>query len=260
MVYDPSSPDPDHAGLSDIDQIKENLNKLRCFEAGSAEPSNPVTGMFWLDTYASTYVMKVRNKANDGWISLFELADTGVPKDHIADNITSSNMVHGVQQGSGNLFDADKLDGLEATAFMQASNVPMGHYSYDGSDIMIDSNDTVRTAASAVWAKVKEFTLHKTPGTTVRFYAEHKCEPGSAETAVRIYKNGVYVSGTERAYHPCGSYYRTETWDITGVSDGDTIEIWTRSYQGNINNVQYIRNFRLVGKPYVEKTYDQDVP
>lgn len=258
MVYDPNSPDPDHAGLSDIDQIKENLNKLRSFESGSAEPSNPVPGMFWLDTYASTYVMKVRNKTNDAWISLFDLTTTGVLKGHIADNITSSNMVHGVQQGSGNGLDADKLDGVEGADYMKASNVPMGFKAYTGTDIFIDSNEEERkTNSFSVYVKLKEFTLHKTPGSTVRLYAEHVATPTSAGTYVAIYKNGVLVSGSQRSHYPSGPDWWEETWDIAGVGNGDTLELWAKAY-ASIYDFTYVRRFRLIGQPYVENTYDQD--
>lgn len=257
MVYDPNSPDPDHAGLSDIDQIKENFTKQRNFEAGTSEPSNPVKGMFWLDTYVEPNVIKMRNQANDGWIELFELSSDGSLSGHLADDITSSNMVHGVQQGSGNGFDADKLDGVEGAEYLQGRNVPAGHMDYTGTTIIVDSNEAQRdTNSYIVYVKLKEYTLHKTPGSTVRFYAEQKANPGTAATSVRIYKNGVFVSGTQRDHYPGGQWFE-ETWDISGINNGDTIELWAKSYASSGDYV-YVRNFRILGKPYVENTFDQD--
>lgn len=41
---------------------------------------------------------------------------------HMADNITPANMVHGIQQGSGNGFDADKLDAQEGSFYLARAN------------------------------------------------------------------------------------------------------------------------------------------
>lgn len=74
MAYDPNSPQRTHAGLTDIDQIRENFNQLRKFEAGETEPSNPVAGMFWLYTPGSgNWVMRQRNKDNSSWYNLWEI-------------------------------------------------------------------------------------------------------------------------------------------------------------------------------------------
>lgn len=252
MVYDPNSPDPDHAGLSDIDQIKENLNKLRSNEAGSNEPADPVAGMFWMDTYASTYVMKVRNKANDAWLTLFELTASGMTEDHIADNITDSNTVHGIQQGSGNGFDADKLDGVEGADYAKAPNIPMGFKAYAGNDIMIDSNDTERTTSSVAFVKLKEYTLHKAPNATIRFSA-YAWMTGASDGYLKIYKNGGFVSGSDRDVTTTPT---TFTWDIGSIGDGDTIELWASSTVGY--GTIHVQDFRMLGQPYVENTYDQD--
>lgn len=253
MVYDPNSPDPDHAGLSDIDQIKENFIKQRNFEAGTAEPSNPVVGMFWLDTYTSPHVLKMRNEANDGWEEVLTMNTAGMPKDHIADNITDSNTVHGVQQGSGNGFDADKLDGVEGAEYLQGKNAPMGHMSYDGTYPMVYC-DTERGVDSAIYTKLKEYTLNRTPGSTVRVFAHIRLEDCS-DGYIKIYLNGVEVSGSYR--HLQGQDAEEDyTWDVTGVGNSDTIDI--RVCTGGVGYYIYVSNFRILGKPYVEITYDQD--
>lgn len=69
--------------------------------------------------------------ANDAWTeeedTTFHLGSVSYIKDmvhdHLADDITSSNTVHGIRQGSGNGLDADKLDGMQPAAAATASTI-----------------------------------------------------------------------------------------------------------------------------------------
>ncbi|KKU25669.1 MAG: hypothetical protein UX37_C0016G0013 [Microgenomates group bacterium GW2011_GWA2_46_16] len=139
MSYDDTSPAQGHQALSDVEIIRNNTNELRKFEASAeaSPPSNPVAGQFWWTT--DTKKLYQRNQANDTWLLLwFENASGYGPawyyptatdssdrnlKTHLEKNITAAIAVHGIKQGSGNNFDADKLDGYEASDFVGASHI-----------------------------------------------------------------------------------------------------------------------------------------
>lgn len=126
MAYDNNSPAQGHQALSDIDIIRNNTNELRKFEASAstAPPSNPVAGQFWWTT--DTKTLYQRKQDNSAWDYIWSETDRPAKSSdlstHIANNITNAVAVHGIKQGSGNGFDADKLDGYEASAFLGASH------------------------------------------------------------------------------------------------------------------------------------------
>lgn len=167
MGYDNLSPAQGHQALSDIDIIRNNCNELRKFEASlsTSPPSNPVGGQFWWTT--DTTSLYQRNQANTAWIYLWSEADlpaneSGVTA-HINNNITASVAVHGIKQGSGNGFDADKLDGLEASAFLAGSHaaVTSGIHG-SGSSILLHlpSNVPILIIASTAptgWTQVTSY-------------------------------------------------------------------------------------------------------
>ncbi|MEW5802663.1 MAG: hypothetical protein AB1847_11245 [bacterium] len=114
MAFNYNSPAISNEALVDIEQIRENFLQLIKCHRGSAAPiidSTHSAGMFWLYTPATgNWVLRQRNKDNNGWIDLWELTSSGVPAGHYAQS-TATTTVHGARQGSGNGFDADKLDG-----------------------------------------------------------------------------------------------------------------------------------------------------
>ena len=127
MAYDSLSPSQGHQALSDIDVIRGNLNELRAFEASASTspPTNPTAGQFWWNT--DTQKLYQRNQANTTWIYLWGEATGELPVNegdflnHTGANITSLVTVHGIRQGSGNGFDADKLDNVEGAAYLQSA-------------------------------------------------------------------------------------------------------------------------------------------
>jgi hypothetical protein len=130
MAFDKLSPAQGHQALTDIDTIRANILELRKFEASAeaSPPSNPDPGMFWWTT--DTTKMYQRNQANTQW--LYRWSEDDPPaKDsdlttHKNSNITAAVTVHGIRQGAGNGFDADKLDGQHSSAFAAAGHVHTG--------------------------------------------------------------------------------------------------------------------------------------
>jgi len=69
--------DPDHDALAtDMPNIEKNFAALKSCFSGATAPPDTVAGMGWLDT--TTHILKMRNEANDGWISIFNMA-SGTP-------------------------------------------------------------------------------------------------------------------------------------------------------------------------------------
>jgi len=129
MAFDKFSPAQSHDALGDLQLIKSNFEAIRDFEAGNNPPASPQAGMLWFDT--GNDQLKQRNTDNDAWLVLWDVSTDEVPKkkidDHIADNITAANTVHGIRQGSGNGLDGDLLDGNEAAAFVLLANLNALH-------------------------------------------------------------------------------------------------------------------------------------
>ncbi len=65
--------DANHVGATDLENIEKNFACLKSGFSGSSAPSNPVAGMWWYDT--TTHIVKIRNEANDNWLSVWDLAN-----------------------------------------------------------------------------------------------------------------------------------------------------------------------------------------
>lgn len=248
MVYDPNSPLQAHAGLSDVEQINENLNQLRKFEAAAAEPAGQVGGMLWLDTSGTPWVLKQRNSTNTAWITLWNVTTTEVPKYHFDSNITVGNAVHGIQQGSGNGLDADTLDGYEAADLLMTEHVPLGYLDKDGTEVIIAA-DTEQITVSSTYVKLKEFRMNAAPQSTLKIYFESLSSNGNLQYA-QIYRNGSPI-GTERI--TTSLTYVPYTEEISGWSDTDLLQLY--AHRGGGGSC-YIRNFRILGRHYCEVTLD----
>jgi len=241
MVYDPNSPATTHAGLSDCDKIRANCNELRKFEASATEPSNPVAGMMWLYTPGSgDWILKERNKDNDAWIDMIRLTSSGSPKAHIESNITSSNMVHGVKQGSGNGFDADKLDGKEGSEYVQIGSVGNEYLNRTGTNEIAGANPA-KAVTETEYTKKKEIKLNKTPDTTLKIYFVLNIGSGAGPLYGKIYRNGSPV-GTERSKSGTGAVAFTE--EISGWSNGDLLQLY--AYVTG-TPIAYVQEFKILG-------------
>ena len=63
---------PNPTGLAMRTEINQIFQAILSNNAGTAEPSTTTAGMFWGDmSNSSTFYLKIRNHANDGWVSLY---------------------------------------------------------------------------------------------------------------------------------------------------------------------------------------------
>jgi len=99
MAFDPNSPATNHAGETDVDQIRENFSQLRKLEYGASDPPNPVAGMLQVYSGGTNPVLRQRNKDNNGWINIYDLVTQRLMVDaHTIDGLTVSEL--GPQAGS----------------------------------------------------------------------------------------------------------------------------------------------------------------
>lgn len=77
-------------------------------------------------------------------IVLNEIGTSASIQQHISQNVTSTNTVHGIRQGSGNGFDADTVDGMQASVF--ATKVTSG---VENNIATLDSDGNIQDSGTA---------------------------------------------------------------------------------------------------------------
>ncbi len=240
MSYLPSIPVIGNVGLVDIPKIAGNFEALRCNEIGPAEPNNVVKGMWWLDTASS--ILKLCYSITPPptvWLSVMDFSAAGCTKAHIAAT-TASASVHGAQQGSGNGFDADKLDTKHLADIIKS----VSNYYIDGTGTLPFLRSDTEKTFTTYGVTLKEFYLGKVPSSALKFYFEMRKISGQQGIGIAIYRNDTLAGGL----HPTTSNsYVPVTETITGIfSDGDYVRL--KSYNaGYTANDGYVKNFRLLG-------------
>jgi hypothetical protein len=63
-------PGPPATGAVVLPKINDIFAAIQTLNAGATAPPSPVAGMPWLDTSGATPLLKVRNQANDAWVSV----------------------------------------------------------------------------------------------------------------------------------------------------------------------------------------------
>jgi hypothetical protein len=81
---------PGNVGQTDLGHMEENFAALKSSFSGTTTPSNTVAGMLWLDTTAN--ILKVRNKANNAWLSVWDIANNKPVITNLSAEITLAMM------------------------------------------------------------------------------------------------------------------------------------------------------------------------
>jgi len=63
----------DHAVQTDMQNVENNFAALKSAFSGATTPANTVAGMWWFDTTAN--ILKLRNEANNAWLSVWDFAN-----------------------------------------------------------------------------------------------------------------------------------------------------------------------------------------
>jgi hypothetical protein len=72
----------------DVEKMANNFAALKSSFSGPSAPSNPVAGMWWYDTTA--HILKVRNEANNAWLSVWDLANNKPVIANLSNEITGA--------------------------------------------------------------------------------------------------------------------------------------------------------------------------
>lgn len=73
---------------ANMQQIEDNFAALKSAFSGAAAPSDPVEGMWWLDT--TTHLLKMRNEANSAWLSVWDMANNKPVVANLSNEITGA--------------------------------------------------------------------------------------------------------------------------------------------------------------------------
>ena len=182
-----------HVAATDLQNIENNFACLKSCFSGSSAPSNPVAGMLWLDT--ANHLIKVRNEANNAWLTAFNLTSVACPL-----ALSVPNGAIGANQLADGGVTLAKLAPYNAGAYQ-----------------LIESGGVVGLSL----ARIIQFTLDR--GGTLRIGMTLAVADGSTTVYGRIYRNGSPV-GTQRTY--TGSSSASWTEDIAGWSAGDKVQLY----------------------------------
>jgi len=81
---------PGNVGQTDLGHMEENFAALKSSFSGTTTPSNTVAGMLWLDTTAN--ILKLRNEANNAWLSVWDIANNKPVITNLSAEITLAMM------------------------------------------------------------------------------------------------------------------------------------------------------------------------
>jgi len=82
----------------DLDDIKDNFTALKSTFSGATAPSNPVAGMFWADT--TNNILKIRDKNNNTWYSIFDLANNKPILSALSGDITGAMIAASIKDAA----------------------------------------------------------------------------------------------------------------------------------------------------------------
>lgn len=80
----------DHQGLTDLQNMENNMQCLKTCFSGDSAPSNPAAGQWWYDT--ANKILKIRNEANSAWLEVYDFANQRVA----AGKVMTASLADGV--------------------------------------------------------------------------------------------------------------------------------------------------------------------
>jgi hypothetical protein len=248
-----------HQAVVDLQCYEDNFAALKSCFSGTGSPSNPVAGMWWLDT--TNHILKHRNEANNAWLSVWDMVKS-VPLAPISSMLSAtawrllysnaSKLMTEIDLGelgqiltsNGNTAEPGFADVVIPDASITGAKLLQPTVS--GMEITLGLAPTERSSSSQTYVKLKELApLTRGGKVTVTFLL--KC--GANYTAYgKIYVNDVAV-GTEQTM--TNTTYVSKSGDIT-VAIGDVIQIFGKVQNGGIT--VYIKSVTVTANdPYVAR-------
>ncbi len=90
--------DASHAVQTDMGNIEKNFAALKSCFSGSSVPANTVAGMWWFDTASN--ILKLRNEANNAWLSIWDLANNKPVITNLSAEITDAMVATANKDGA----------------------------------------------------------------------------------------------------------------------------------------------------------------
>lgn len=236
--------------------IELMFKTLKTTFSGTSAPADLFAGVIWLDT--NNHLLRIRNEANDGWITILDLANFGAFLDVISEKQTGVGVtIDGVllkdsevttdviNEGAG--ADGVTIDNMK----IKDGEIPLTGLPTDGvtfekiqhGSIMLPCimSDT-EAFANAPWSGAYAWTTiveHQyriyvpTNATTLRMALRGKRAAGNTDVRGRFTIGGLYSPQT-------GYFSISYTWDTTSTLDVSSLSGWqtlaVQGYSGNDSN------------------------
>jgi hypothetical protein len=219
--------DANHVAAVDLQAFEDNFAALKSAFSGTSAPSNPMAGMWWYDTTA--HILKMRNEANNAWLSVWDLANNKPVVANLSNEITGAMIASAIKDPAAGTAGLRTL-GTGANQAL-AGDTAMPFYAACHGDVVVASGGYVKCAEIKI----------KLAGTYRVSFVIHSDE-GSMSTAWgRIYKNGAAV-GTQRSTASASWVQFTE--NISFIAD-DLCQLYC--YAANVSYPGAASGFRVDG-------------
>jgi len=246
-VYDKDARSAD-AIMQDVEKMLDTLQSS--FSGGSA-PSSPVAGMWWFDTTAN--LLKLRNEANNAWLSVWDLANNKPIITNLSDEITVAMIAASAKDPAAGTAGLRTIGtgAVQAAAgndsrFGVADDNSVTMEKMQHGSIMLPFVEGSGNTVSPAW-----FTVHTCGGkvyipanaTSVTMSCELRSDNASGIAYGRfdiggLNSSSVTVSGV------------TWTWRDTATSDVSSLDGWyalsLEAYTNNVSYTAYIRNSSFI--------------
>lgn len=233
MAWTDGIPDEDNNWDNDLAVISENFAVIKSLFAGASAPSNPVAGQPWPDL--TNHLLKIRNEANNAWLSMWDLANNKPVITNLSDEITAAMIASSAKDPAVNVAGLRTL-GTGAQQACAGNDDRLGVVTGDrlgvlaaGTEITIGSATTERTITETTYTEKKRLDPIKRAG-TVRIYFTLVVQGAQYGFTIygQIYFNNV-AEGIERTVTYTGEAGGTTvfTEDIE-VAYGDVIQVYCK--------------------------------
>jgi len=237
---------PGHQAQTDLQSFEDNFAALKSSFSGANAPSNPIAGMWWLDTTA--HILKQRNEASNAWLSVWDMANNkpvlaniivgDIPaamKDPAAATAGLRTLGTGAQQAApGN----DSRFGTVPDGYVTAVKIATGAVTGIKLPAVTVSDDEKASAPAerindtTSYVKVKEVRIDRSG--TIRLKWNLRAQGPANNAYGKIYRNGGAV-GVEKL--TSSDTYVAQSDDVAGWSAGDLIQLYLKSNASNYSSI-----------------------
>lgn len=228
--------DPDHDALAtDMPNIENNFAALKSSFSGTSAPPDTVAGMWWFDT--TNNIMKLRNEANDAWMSIFDF-DTLAPAGLTATLAEINAVCDGCLSSAAEINDA--CNGVTARNSHVHSNITVtagtnmtggGALSADitlnamvAGIVAVDDPTATRTITGDIYAAVASLYVDVDDVDKLRLIARLKSSFSGATASIR-FTIGALTATAATTTSTSYTTVRTASLDVSSLSGLQTITV-----------------------------------